>query len=304
MFKVGPRIRETTATTGTGTLSLAGATTGMQTFVAGIGTTNTTRYCIVSGNGTDWEIGLGTVTSGSPNTLSRTIILSSTNSGAAISLTGTSSVFCVTEPFGNNGLFGPVLSTVPTQAGTGFTTQVQSGLAIATFTDGATGIAITAPANASAHGISYVTKAAPSTMTRTATALIALAMDLTNNYAQVAFGYSDGTKLQVLAFTTTPSVAGFSLGMGDYTNKTTLTTAPITFGSSAKALAPVIWLQIQDDGTNVHYLTSTDGATFVQCYTVAKSAGFLGSAGYANVVFGIDPYSAVTAGTLMSYTET
>lgn len=87
------RVQETTTTTGTGTINLAGAATQCQSFVSGIGSGNITYYTILGGNGTDWEVGIGTVTSGSPNTLSRSTILASSNSGSAISLTGTSTVF-------------------------------------------------------------------------------------------------------------------------------------------------------------------------------------------------------------------
>lgn len=95
------RVKETTATTGTGTINLAGPAPQFQSFAAAIGNGNTTFYCIMSGNGTDWEVGLGTVTTGSPNTLSRTTIFASSNSGSAISLTGTSTAFC-TNPAGGN----------------------------------------------------------------------------------------------------------------------------------------------------------------------------------------------------------
>lgn len=77
------RVRETSATTGTGTYSLAGAVTGYRGFVAGVGTTNTCYYAAT--DGTDWEVGLGTVTDGSPDTLARTSILKSSNSNAAVS---------------------------------------------------------------------------------------------------------------------------------------------------------------------------------------------------------------------------
>ena len=63
---VADRVKETTNTTGTGTLSLAGVVAGFQSFVAGVGTTNTTYYAITDSATGDWEVGIGTVTSGSP----------------------------------------------------------------------------------------------------------------------------------------------------------------------------------------------------------------------------------------------
>jgi hypothetical protein len=87
------RVQETTTTTGTGTITLAGAVSGYQSFAA-IGNGNTTYYTITSG--TDWEVGIGTYTS-SGTTLARTTILSSSASGSAITLAGTSTVF-VTYP--------------------------------------------------------------------------------------------------------------------------------------------------------------------------------------------------------------
>lgn len=86
------RVKETTTTTGTGTYSLDGGVVGFRTFVAGIGTTNTCYYCAT--DGTDWEIGLGTVTDSSPDTLSRDSILASSNAGAAVNWgAGTKTIF-------------------------------------------------------------------------------------------------------------------------------------------------------------------------------------------------------------------
>lgn len=88
-----PRVKETTETTGTGTYSLAGAASGFQSFVAGIGNTNTTCYCCT--DGTNWEVGYGTLTAGTPNTLARTAILASSNSESAVSWSsGSKEIFC------------------------------------------------------------------------------------------------------------------------------------------------------------------------------------------------------------------
>ena len=88
------RVRETSTTSGTGTLNLAGAVTGWDTFVAGVGTTNTTYYAIHEEGTANWEVGTGTVTDSTPDTLSRTAITSS-NSDSLVSFTGgTLNVFC------------------------------------------------------------------------------------------------------------------------------------------------------------------------------------------------------------------
>ena len=84
------RVQETTNTTGTGTLTLAGAVTGYQSFNTAIGNGNTCYYTIT--NGTDWEVGVGTFTS-SGTTLSRDTVFSSSAAGAKIAVTTGSVVF-------------------------------------------------------------------------------------------------------------------------------------------------------------------------------------------------------------------
>ena len=96
---INDRVRETSTSQGTGTINLAGAVTGFQTFVSGIGTGNTTYYAIFEEGTNLFEIGLGTVTDATPDTLSRTTVLSNSsgntsninfNSGGSSTL----SVFC------------------------------------------------------------------------------------------------------------------------------------------------------------------------------------------------------------------
>ena len=90
------RVKETTTTTGTGTVTLLGASTGFQSFAA-VGDANTTYYAIVAQTGTEWEVGIGTYAS-SGTTLARTVVLSSSNSGSAVNFSaGTKDVF-VTYP--------------------------------------------------------------------------------------------------------------------------------------------------------------------------------------------------------------
>ena len=52
---VADRVQETTTTSGTGTLSLAGAVAGYQSFVSGVGSGNTTYYTIYDQIAQVWE---------------------------------------------------------------------------------------------------------------------------------------------------------------------------------------------------------------------------------------------------------
>lgn len=93
-FVVKDRVKETSTTTGTGTFTLAGASTGFQSFSV-IGNGNQTYYTIT--DGTDWEVGIGTYTS-SGTTLSRDTILESSNAGAVVNWGAGSKDVFVTYP--------------------------------------------------------------------------------------------------------------------------------------------------------------------------------------------------------------
>ena len=94
-FVLNDRVKETTTSTGTGTINLGGAGSGFETFVAGIGTGNETFYCIVNTATGNFEVGIGTVTDATPDTLSRTTVLSSSNSDNLVNFgAGTKDVFC------------------------------------------------------------------------------------------------------------------------------------------------------------------------------------------------------------------
>lgn len=90
------RVKETTSTTGTGTITLAGAAVGFRSFSV-IGNGNTTYYAIVDNTTGAWEVGVGTYTS-SGTTLARTTILSSSNSNNAVDFAAGSKDVFVTYP--------------------------------------------------------------------------------------------------------------------------------------------------------------------------------------------------------------
>jgi hypothetical protein len=92
------RVKETTTTAGTGTVTLLGAATGFQSFAI-VGNGNTTYYAIAGQTSNEWEVGVGTYTS-SGTTLARTTVLSNsagTQPSALSFSAGTKDVF-VTYP--------------------------------------------------------------------------------------------------------------------------------------------------------------------------------------------------------------
>jgi len=98
------RVLETTTTTGSGTISLAGASVGYQGFSTGVGNGNQTYYTIALEGGSEWEVGIGTYTSVS-DLLSRDTVLASSASGAKVTFSaGVKQVF-VTYPAGKSVFF-------------------------------------------------------------------------------------------------------------------------------------------------------------------------------------------------------
>ena len=144
-FVLADRVKETTTTTGTGTVTLAGASAGYQSFSA-IGNGNTTYYTIAAQTGTEWEVGIGTYTSAG-TTLSRTTVLSSSNSGSLVNFSaGTKDVF-VTYPaeFTANAIgggVGAVLLNADTVTANGTISTGQNGLRVGPVTL-ASGVSIT-----------------------------------------------------------------------------------------------------------------------------------------------------------------
>jgi len=282
------RVAETTGTGGTGTITGAGAVAQYQSLAA-YPTGQQCSYTLLSGNGTDWECGQGTVTiSGGTRTMSRDTVEDSSASGAKISLTGTSTVFCTIlasrAALSPTALWGTVMTGVPTSTSTGLTTWLNQGTA--SVADTSTGVTITAPAQAG-FSMRCRYKAAP-TPPYAIKALVALngpPLAVASNIVNTGIGWHDGTKLSHIGIQVN-GTAGVIIYVENWTNIST--PSATVFG---KALwMPIAWFRLRDDATTVYFEISMSGddSDFVTLYSIAKASGFLGSGGYSNVFFYAD----------------
>lgn len=89
---VADRVKETSTTTGTGNLTLAGAVSGFQAFSAVYANNDTFFYAIE--NGSEWEVGYGTYVSATP-AIARTTVIESSNSDSAVNFSAGTKVIWV-----------------------------------------------------------------------------------------------------------------------------------------------------------------------------------------------------------------
>jgi hypothetical protein len=93
-FVLNDRVLETSSSTGTGTFTLGGAPSSFQTFLSGVGASNTTYYTIQNTNANEYEVGFGTLDV-TGTILTRTTVYRSSNANAAVNFSaGTKNVFC------------------------------------------------------------------------------------------------------------------------------------------------------------------------------------------------------------------
>jgi len=116
---VADRVKETTLTTGTGQITLAGAATGFVSFEQSFASGASVYYLIVDNpdSTTQYELGIGTFTQGTPNKLSRDKVLLSSNSGSLVDFIAGGTVVCPYSGYFLRGLIDSIDSDLVT-AGT------------------------------------------------------------------------------------------------------------------------------------------------------------------------------------------
>lgn len=81
-FVYADRVKEQSNSTGLSSMTLVGAASNFQTFLAGIGVSNQSYYTIVNDVDNTWEVGIGTLSG--VTTFTRDTVLSSSNAGALV----------------------------------------------------------------------------------------------------------------------------------------------------------------------------------------------------------------------------
>lgn len=180
------------------------------------------------------------------------------------------------DPFMTNALFAPVMSPPPTMASVGLVTTLNPGTA--TFTDEPTGIAIQAPP-VSGDALRCLVAPIPNPPFRIR---VLISFDASaENYQSCGFGFTDLTKFAVLMY---EHANAWRLGNVGLWNAVNSFNASVGYAYAAPPMGR-IWFEVEQTATHLFYRASVNGSRFVEHYSVAKSASFLGTTGNHHLVF-------------------
>ena len=266
---VKDRVRETTTTTGTGTVTLGGAVSGFQSFSV-IGNANTTYYTIVDAIAGSWEVGIGTYTS-SGTTLARDTVLESSNAGSLVNFAvGTKDVF-VTYPAERSVYVDGTAISPATAARLGFDNLAQgSALSV---------LGVTGNATANVDSVAAASDHQVLRRSGTAVGFGAVALNQTNAVTgtlPVANGGTGATTLtsnNVLLGNGTgalQSVAPSTLGNVLTSDGTAWTSSPSPASPEVKTPTNV---SPANEATDIGETPTLTGSAFGSLYGFAKSAG-------------------------------
>jgi len=334
--KIADRVKDTTVTTGTGTLTLdASPPTGYRAFGSVLSSGDTVIYTIEHQTLGEWEVGIGTYTS-SGTTLSRDTILSSSNSGSATNFSsGTKNVFIapVTDLIGRlystsaaysslasylagrlllptDGLaihrdsgsalehWGPIWKLTPPSSGS--FSWVNQGSA--TLTADHKGFILLETPSSGADDLHIRIKSAPSTPYTITTAWLPNLYP--GNYSMCGLVWRDSasSKLQshmIVRSNTAASTLGIQVSR--YSGPTGYLSNDAFVDAATLCLGGgPVWLRIADDGSNRAASISADGYTWHTVWSGTRTTHLTPD----QVGFFVNGNTVAAAGTLLHWRET
>jgi len=296
---VKDRVKETTATTGTGTLTLAGAVTGFQTFTSVLSDGDTTYYGIFESATGAFEVGLGTFTS-SGTTLARTTILESSNSGSAVNLGAGSKDVFITQP-AEKAVYLDASGHIAAADGRNVTNVDASTAATLATARNIGGVSFDGSANIDLAGVNTAGNQDTSGNAATATALeTGRTISLTGDVTGTSGSFDGSGNASIAATIAANSVALGTDTTGNYVADITAGTAIDVSGGGSETATVTVNVDLSELSTST---TDGDGDYFVVVDTVNAQrkltkgniniSGFNNDAGYTTNVGDI---TGVTAG--------
>ncbi len=311
-FKLNDRVKESSATTGTGTFTLGGAVSGFETFAAGIGGDNTTYYCIFETGTNNFEVGLGTLNTGA-STLARTYVISSSNSDAKVNFAGATEVFCTVpgakiglptpEEYGSSSAPKVITVTVDSKSGNHPYQSAGGASANAYYFDGLESPAITlsgadssypyyyrfdqSDSSNSSHPLRFYLEADKSTA-------------YTTNVTTNGTAGSSGAYTQIAVDANTPNILYYQCSshayMGNFVNVVSnRVNGDLTVGSKLKMPTNTANKILVADGTSFEEVDMSGDATIASGGALTLANSGVSAASYTNASVTVDAKGRVTS---------
>ena len=311
-FKLNDRVKESSATTGTGTFTLGGAVSGFETFAAGIGGDNTTYYCIFETGTNNFEVGLGTL-NGAASTLARTYVISSSNSDAKVNFAGATEVFCTVpgakiglptpEEYGSSSAPKVITVTVDSKSGNHPYQSAGGASANAYYFDGLESPAITlsgadssypyyyrfdqSDSSNSSHPLRFYLEADKSTA-------------YTTNVTTNGTAGSSGAYTQIAVDANTPNILYYQCSshayMGNFVNVVSnRVNGDLTVGSKLKMPTNTANKILVADGTSFEEVDMSGDATIASGGALTLANSGVSAASYTNASVTVDAKGRITS---------